>query len=63
MIKISWSLVSPMRKHRSASGITAFNSMIVAAGGHDGYRIFESVECYDTIKDEWNFISKYDFHS
>lgn len=52
-----------MRKHRSASGITAFNSMIVAAGGHDGYRIFESVECFDTIKDEWNFISKYNFHS
>jgi hypothetical protein len=31
-----------MKKHRSASGITAFNSMIYAAGGHDGYRIFDT---------------------
>lgn len=31
-----WKILSSMRKHRSASGITAFNSMIYAAGGHDG---------------------------
>jgi hypothetical protein len=40
-----------MKKHRSASGVTAFNSMVYAAGGHDGYRIFDSVEAYDTEKD------------
>lgn len=49
-------MASAMRKHRSASGIAAFNSMIFAAGGHDGYRIFDSVECYDTLKDEWTFV-------
>ena len=26
-----------MKKHRSASGITAFNSMIFAAGGKNNY--------------------------
>lgn len=68
-----------MRKHRSASGITAFNSMIYAAGGHDGnttnksenrlitqltgllnyvgYRIYDSVECYDTQKDQWSYVA------
>ena len=30
-----WVIISQMRKHRSASGITAFNSMIYAAGGEN----------------------------
>lgn len=38
-----WTILCNMRKHRSATGITAFNSMIYAAGGHDGYRIYDSV--------------------
>ena len=29
-----WTTISQMKKHRSASGITAFNSMIYAAGGN-----------------------------
>jgi hypothetical protein len=29
-----------MRKHRSASGITAFNSMIYAAGGKNIVKLF-----------------------
>ena len=31
--------------------------MIYAAGGHDGYRIFDSVECYDSQTDKWSFIA------
>lgn len=52
-----WTMVSSMKKHRSAAGVTAFNGMIFVAGGHDGYRIFDSVECYDTQKDCWTMIA------
>jgi hypothetical protein len=38
--------------------------MIVAAGGHDGYRIFDSVECYDTHTDKYeNTIYHFEFFS
>ncbi len=33
-------IISQMRKHRSASGITAFNSMIYAAGGMSIVKLF-----------------------
>ena len=52
-----WTPIGTMKKQRSASGICAFNSMVYAAGGHDGYRIFASVECYDTRTDSWAFVA------
>jgi hypothetical protein len=53
-----------MKKHRSASGITAFNSMIYAAGGHDGYRIFDTGNalCFSLNLKHYKFIYFFSFY-
>ncbi|UYV72134.1 KLHL18 [Cordylochernes scorpioides] len=41
-----WAMVSSMAKHRSASGVVAFEGHIYALGGHDGLSIFDSIPIF-----------------
>lgn len=42
-----------MMKYRSAGGVAALGGYIYALGGHDGLSIFDSVERYDPLRNEW----------
>lgn len=48
-----WRFVASMSTSRSAAGVCVYQSQLHVLGGHDGLSIFNSVEQYGVLHNQW----------
>lgn len=57
---INSQIISPMNHPRNSLGVAALNGLIYAIGGEKDSLIYDSMECYNPILNQWNVMASMD---
>ncbi len=56
-VEDKWTMISPMKCHRSALSVAVIKDQIFALGGYDGEQFLPSIETYDEATDSWKIVT------
>ena len=56
-IEDKWTMISPMKCHRSALSVAVIKNRLYALGGYDGEQFLPSIEIYDQVLDSWEILA------